>query len=71
MPHSDKAILSVIRAAYDRMTPIERTIADYFLGEIPLEDLSAKTITGRLYVSKASLSRFANRCGIQGVCIPL
>ena len=66
MPHSDKAILSVIRAAYDRMTPIERTIADYFLGEIPLEDLSAKTITGRLYVSKASLSRFANRCGFEG-----
>lgn len=66
MPYSDKAILSVIRAAYDRMTPIEQTIADYFLGEIPLEDLSAKTMTSRLFVSKASLSRFANRCGFEG-----
>ncbi len=66
MPRCDKGILSVIRAAYDRMTPIEQTIADYFLGEIPLEDLSAKTITARLYVSKASLSRFANRCGFEG-----
>lgn len=66
MPRCDKGILAVIRAAYDRMTPIEQTIADYFLGEIPLEDLSAKTITARLYVSKASLSRFANRCGFEG-----
>lgn len=66
MPHSEKEILSVIRATYDRMTPIEQTIADYFMGEIPLEDLSAKTMTAKLYVSKASLSRFACRCGFEG-----
>lgn len=59
-------IRSVIRACYDKMTATEKAIADYFLGDVPIENLSPKTLTARLYVSKATLTRFANRCGFEG-----
>ena len=64
--HPERDILSIIRTSYDKMTSTERTIADYFLTDIPIEDLSPKTLTTKLYVSKASLSRFASRCGFEG-----
>jgi len=51
---------------YDKMTATEKAIADYFLGDVPIENLSPKTLTARLYVSKATLTRFANRCGFEG-----
>ena len=59
-------IRSVIRACYDKMTATEKAIADYFLGDVPIENLSPKSLTARLYVSKATLTRFANRCGFEG-----
>lgn len=59
-------IRSVIRACYDKMTATEKAIADYSLGDVPIENLSPKTLTARLYVSKATLTRFANRCGFEG-----
>lgn len=66
MQQSDKPVLAIVRASYDRMTPIEQSIADFFLGEPPPTELSAKTVTAKLFISKASLSRFANRCGYEG-----
>lgn len=56
----------IIRTCYDKMTFTEKSIADYFLSDVPLEDLSPSTLTAKLYVSKASLTRFANRCGFAG-----
>ena len=58
-------IRSVIRACYDKMTATEKAIADYFLGDVPIENLSPKTLTARLYVSKATLTRFANRWALK------
>lgn len=59
-------VRAIIRARYDKMTSTEKAIADYFLEDVPMEELSSSTITAKLYVSKASLTRFANRCGFAG-----
>lgn len=48
------------------MTPVERTIANYFLNNKEITDFSAKRISALLYVSDANLSRFAKKCGYKG-----
>lgn len=48
------------------MTPVERTIANYFLNNKEITDFSAKRISALLYVSDATLSRFAKKCGYKG-----
>jgi len=55
-----------IRNYYDEMTPVEKNIAKFFLSNTEKCDLSSKSIAKRLYVSEASLSRFAKKCGYKG-----
>ena len=55
-----------IRNYYDEMTPVEKNIANFFLNNTEKCDLSSKNIAKRLYVSEASLSRFAKKCGYKG-----
>ncbi|MFQ7174492.1 MAG: hypothetical protein ACLRQF_22065 [Thomasclavelia ramosa] len=38
---------------------MEKNIANYFIDQVEDEDLSSKAVSQRLYVSEASLSRFA------------
>ena len=52
--------------AYNDMTPVERSIADFFLSNTEKMDFSSKKISKRLYVSEAALSRFSKKCGYKG-----
>lgn len=55
-----------IEAAQSDMTQVEQTIANYFLNNEELTDFSSKRISALLYVSEATLSRFAKKCGFKG-----
>ena len=45
-----------IEASYKKMTAVERSVADFFIGNI----------SRVLYVSEATLSRFSQKCGYKG-----
>ncbi len=49
-----------------QMTPLEKSIAKYFLKNNEAGDFSSKNISHMLYVSEPSLSRFAKKCGFKG-----
>ena len=49
-------------SVYEDMTAVERSIADFFLNNGEMLDFSAKNITKLLYISDATLSRFAKKC---------
>ena len=59
-------IIPLIESYYHTFTPLERTIADFFIHNTEEQDFSSKNISGLLYVSEASLSRFAQKCGFHG-----
>ena len=61
-----KTIIPTIEANYERYTETERHIADYFLKNDAIGDLSAEFISTELSVSPAALSRFAKKSGYQG-----
>ena len=52
MEHFEKSIIPVIESVYPSFTPLERTVADFFIHNTD--------------VSEASLSRFAKKCGYTG-----
>lgn len=62
----EKNIVPHIESIYGNFTGVERTIADFFIQNEGMEDLSAKSVSGKLFVSEASLSRFAQKCGYKG-----
>ncbi len=66
MANTSCLLLQAMANRYDEFTPVEKTIADFFLREKPTKELSAKGIAQRLFVSEASLSRFAQKCGYKG-----
>lgn len=51
---------------YDDMTQVERSIADFFSKNMKTMNFSSKNISKLLYVSEATLSRFAKKCGYKG-----
>ena len=59
-------IIPLIESYYHTFTPLERTIADFFIHNTEEQDFSSRNISGLLYVSEASLSRFAQKCGFHG-----
>ena len=66
MVHFENETKQNIRSYYDEMTPVEKNIANFFLNNTEKCDLSSKNIAKCLYVSEASLSRFAKKCGYKG-----
>ena len=56
----------MIESNYDNLTMVEKTIAEFFIRNRKKMDFSAKCISELLYVSEASLSRFAKKCGYRG-----
>lgn len=62
----EKNIIPHIEAIYDSFTVLEKTIADFFIHNEEQTDLSSKSVSQKLYVSEASLSRFAKKCGYSG-----
>ncbi|EET62658.1 SIS domain protein [Marvinbryantia formatexigens DSM 14469] len=71
MKEDGKIPIPFIRTKYESFTQIEKCIADFFTDEERLsgygtEELAAKNVAERLFVSEASLSRFAKKCGFRG-----
>lgn len=66
MEQYEKNIIPQIESIYNSFTPLEKTIADFFINNSEKTDLSSKSVSSRLYVSEASLSRFAKKCGYKG-----
>lgn len=61
-----KPIVPVIESNYGNFTRNEKLIADFFIRNNEKSDFSAKVIAQQLFVSEASLSRFAKKCGFKG-----
>lgn len=66
MEYYIKSIVPIIESNYDNLTTVERKIADFFICNRRNMDFSAKAISEKLFVSEASLSRFAKKCGYKG-----
>ena len=66
MEYYVKSIIPILKMNYDKFTPLEKNIADFFIGNKERVDLSSKAVAERLYISEASLSRFAKKCGYRG-----
>lgn len=61
-----ESILPLIIENYQKLTNVEKIIADYFIENTEKQDFSSKAMKSRLFVSEASLSRFAQKCGFRG-----
>ena len=66
MEYYIKSVIPIIESNYDNFTTVEKNIADFFIRNRKKMDFSAKTISEKLFVSEASLSRFAKKCGYRG-----
>ena len=66
MKEYQKSIVPHIESLYDNFTPSEKTIADFFIHNTEEIDISSKHLSKRLFVSEASISRFAKKCGFDG-----
>lgn len=66
MEYYIKSVIPVIESNYNKFTMVEKTIADFFINNQKRIDFSAKSIATTLFVSEASLSRFAQKCGYRG-----
>lgn len=66
MEYYVKSVVPIIESNYDNFTTVEKNIADFFIRNRKKVDFSAKAVAERLFVSEASLSRFAKKCGYRG-----
>lgn len=66
MNEYQKSIIPYIESIYDSFTPSEKTIADFFIHNNGDVDISSKNLSKTLFVSEASISRFAQKCGFDG-----
>lgn len=66
MKYYVKSIIPIIETNYNNFTTVEKNIADFFIQNRKKIDFSAKSISEILFVSEASLSRFAKKCGYKG-----
>lgn len=61
-----KSIIPIIEAKYENFTATEREIAKFFIHNTEIMDFSVHATAARLFVSKSSLTRFAQKCGFKG-----
>ena len=66
MEDYEKTLIPVIEALYGSFTALEKTVADFFIHNTKKMDFSSKNISKLLFVSEATLSRFAKKCGFRG-----
>lgn len=66
MEYYVKSVVPIIESNYNNFTMVEKNIADFFIHNHEKKDFSAKTVAAKLFVSEASLSRFAKKCGYRG-----
>lgn len=62
----DETVFDQIKNSYDSFTSVEKSIADFFFTNEEHIDFSSRHISSLLFVSEASLSRFAKKCGYKG-----
>ena len=60
------SIIPHIESIYNNFTDTEKLIADFFISNQDQQDFSAERIAKLLFLSRASLSRFAQKCGFKG-----
>lgn len=61
------SVIPIIESTYNNMTNTEKIIADYFINNTSHnEDFSASSMSKKLHVSEASLTRFSKKCGYSG-----
>lgn len=61
-----KSVIETIESNYENFTPTEKNIAEFFIHNDQKRDFSGKKLAEELFVSEASLSRFAQKCGFRG-----
>lgn len=66
MERYEKNLIPYIESIYQEFTPLEKTVADFFIKNPQEKNLSAKNLSKLLFVSEASISRFAQKCGFRG-----
>ena len=67
MSYYRKTIVPNIEAHYENLSAVEKNIADFFISNEEDMDFFIQTyFLSMLYVSEASLSRFAKKCGYKG-----
>ena len=66
MEYYVKSVVPIIESNYDNFTTVEKNIADFFIQNRKKMDFSARAVAEQLFVSEASLSRFAKKCGYRG-----
>ena len=66
MAYYVKSVIETIESNYENFTPTEKNIADFFIHNDKKGDFAAKKLAEKLFVSEASLSRFAQKCGFRG-----
>lgn len=66
MEYYVKSVIPIIESNYNNFTNVEKSIADFFIQNREKMDFSSKAVSERLFVSEASLSRFAKKCGYRG-----
>ena len=62
----EKSVIPIIESKYTLFTNTEKKIADYFLQCDANMDINIQNVAEQLYVSQASISRFAKKCGFVG-----
>jgi len=62
----EKSVIPIIESNYDNFTNVEKIIADFFISNKTKMNFSSKCISEHLFVSEASLSRFAKKIGYSG-----
>lgn len=66
MKNAGEEVKLNILKIFDELTPVEKSVADFFLSNTKLIDFNSKKLSKLLYVSEATLSRFAKKCGYKG-----
>ncbi len=66
MNYANGEVKQKIWKVYDDLTPVEKSVADFFLNNTKQMDFNSKKLSKLLYVSEATLSRFAKKCGYKG-----
>lgn len=61
-----KELIPIIESNLTNMTATEKEIAAYFLKRRLVDTLKTSFFCEELHVSKASLTRFAKKCGFNG-----
>lgn len=66
MKEYEQSVIPLIESNIDNFTNVEKTIAYFFISNKDQMDFSAKGVANQLFVSEASLSRFAKKIGFPG-----